>query len=87
MPTHLYIAVIIIIIIIVIIYILIDAAIPADSNTKQKEAGRKLKYKSSCMEIRRMWNMESMIIPVIPGPTGIATKCLKKVLKTIPGKH
>jgi hypothetical protein len=28
-----------------------------------------------------------LIIPVIIGATGIATKRLKKVLKIIPGKH
>jgi hypothetical protein len=34
-----------------------------------------------------MWNMKCMIIRVIPGPTRKATKCLKEVLKAVPGKH
>jgi len=46
--------------------ILIDVAIPADSNVVQKEAGKKLKYKSLYMEIRRMWNMKCMIIQEPP---------------------
>jgi hypothetical protein len=65
--------------------ILIDVAIPADRNVVQKEAGKKLKYKSLCMEIRRMWNVKYMIIKEITGATGIATRGSKKVLKAIPG--
>jgi hypothetical protein len=48
---------------------LIDVAIPADRNIVQKEAERKLKYKSLCIEIRRMWKLKCMIIPVIIGAT------------------
>jgi hypothetical protein len=33
-------------------YILIDVAIPADSNVMQKEVENKLKYKSLCIEIQ-----------------------------------
>ena len=32
--------------------ILIDVAIPADRNVMQKEAEKKLKHKSSCIEIQ-----------------------------------
>jgi len=49
-------------------------AIPTDRNVTQKEAEKKLKYKSLCMEIRRMWNMKCMIIPVIIGATGMAAE-------------
>ena len=34
-------------------YTLIDVAIPADRNVVQKEAEKKLKYKSLCIEIQR----------------------------------
>jgi hypothetical protein len=44
----------ILIIIIIIIITLIDMAIPADRNVVQKEAEKKLKYKSLCIEIQRM---------------------------------
>jgi len=37
---------------------LIDVAIPADRNVVQKEAEKKLKYKSLCIEIERMWNLK-----------------------------
>jgi hypothetical protein len=62
-------------------------AIPADRNVMQKEAEKKLKYKSLCIEIQRIRNMKCMIIPVIIGATGIVTKGLKKNLEAIPGKH
>ena len=37
---------------------LIDVVIPADRNVVQKEAEKKLKYKSICIEIQRMWNLK-----------------------------
>ena len=49
----------------------------------QKEAEKKLKYKSLCIEIQRMWNLKCMIVPVIIGATGIVTRSLKKNLETI----
>ena len=45
--------------------ICIDVAIPADRNVPQKEAEKKLKYKSLCIQIQRMWNIKYMITPVI----------------------
>ena len=45
-------------------------AIPADRNVVQKEAEKKLKYKSLCIEIQRMWNLKCTIIPVIIGAIG-----------------
>jgi len=52
-----------------------------------KEAERKLKYKSLCIEIQRMWNLKCTIVPVIIGATGIVTRSLRKNLETVPGKH
>ena len=40
---------------------LIDVAIPADRNVVQKEAEKKLKYKSLCIGIQRMWNLKCTI--------------------------
>ena len=40
-------------------------AIPADRNVMQKEAEKKLKYKSLCVELQRMWNLKCKIIPVL----------------------
>jgi hypothetical protein len=49
-----------------------DVAMPAGRNVEQKEEEKKLKYKSFCTEIQRMWNLKCTIIPVIIGATGIA---------------
>jgi len=51
----------------------------------QKEANKKLRFKSLCTEIQRTWNVKC--IPVITGATGIVTKVLKNNLEAIPGKH
>ena len=62
-------------------------AIPVDRNVVQKEAEKKLKYTSLCIEIQRMCNLKCTIVPVIIGATGIVTRSLKKNLETVPGKH
>jgi hypothetical protein len=62
-------------------------AIPADRNVVQQEAEKKLKYKSLCIEIQRMWNLKCTIIPIVIGATGIITRSLKKNLEGVPGKH
>ena len=62
-------------------------AIPVDTNVVQKEAEMKLKYKSLCIEIQRMWNLKCTIIPVIIGATGIVMRSLRKNLEAAPGKH
>jgi hypothetical protein len=46
----------------------------------------KLKHKSLCLEVKRLWNLKCKIIPVIIGATRIVTKGLKKHLETTPGK-
>jgi ACT domain-containing protein len=65
----------------------IDVAIPADRNVVQKEVEKRLKYKSLCIEVQRMWNLKCTIIPVIIGATGIVTRSLRKTLEAIAGKH
>ena len=50
--------------------ILIDVAIPGDRNVIKKEAKKILKYKDLTIEIQRMWNVKTRVIPVIIGATG-----------------
>jgi hypothetical protein len=64
-----------------------DVAIPTDRNFVQKEAEKKLKYKSLCIEIQCMWNLKCTIIPVITGATRIVMRSLRKNLEAVPGKH
>jgi len=65
---------------------LIDMAIPADRNVGHNEAENKLKYKSLCTEIQRMWNLKCTIIPVIIGVTGIVTRNLRIHLEAVKRK-
>jgi hypothetical protein len=39
------------------------------------------------IEIERMWNVKTNVIPVIIGATGTNSKSLRKYLSNIPGQH
>jgi hypothetical protein len=56
------------------IIIIINVAKPADRNVVQKEAEKKLKYKSLGIEIQRLWSLKYTIMPVVIGATGIVMK-------------
>jgi len=66
---------------------LIDAAISGDRNVIKKEAEKILKYKDLIIEIQRMWNVKTKVIPVIIRATGTISKSLRKYVSNIPGKH
>ena len=62
-------------------------AIPADRNVVQKEAEKKLKYKSLCVEVKRMCNIKCVIVPVIIGATGMGAEVGGENLGIMLGKH
>ena len=64
---------------------LIDVAIPGDRNVIKKEAEKILKYKDLTIEIQRMWNVKTNVIPVIIGVTGTISKSFRKYLSKVPG--
>jgi len=66
---------------------LIDVAISGDRNMIKKEAEKILKYKDLTIEIQRMWNVKTKVIPVIIGATGTISKSFRKYVSNIPGKH
>ena len=66
---------------------LIDVAISGDRNVIKKEAEKIIKYKELTIEIQRMWNVKTKVIPVIIGATGTISKSLGKYVSNIPGKH
>ena len=66
---------------------LIDAAISGDRNVIKKEAEKVLKYKELTIEIQRMWNVKTKVIPVIIGATGTISKSFRKYVSNIPGNH
>ena len=53
----------------------------------RKELRTILKYKDLIIEIKRMWNVEATVIPVIIGATGTISKSLRLYLSNISGKH
>jgi len=66
---------------------LIDVAISGDINVIKKETEKILKYKDLIVEIQRMWNVKTKVIPVIIGATGAISKSFRKYVSNIPGKH
>ena len=74
-------------IIITITRILIDVGISGDRNVIKKEAEKILKYKDLTIEIQRMWNVKTKVIPVIIGATGTVSNTFRKYVSNIPGKH
>jgi len=53
----------------------------------KKEAEKILKYKDLTIEIQRMWNVKTRVIPVIIGATGTISKSFRKHVSDIPGNH
>jgi len=45
------------------------------------------KYKDLTIEIQRMWNVKTKVIPVIIGTTGTISKSFRKYVSNVPGKH
>ena len=66
---------------------LIDVAISGDRNMIKKEDEKTLKYKDLTIEIQRMWNVNTKVIPVIAGASGTVSKSSRKYVSNIPGKH
>ena len=66
---------------------LIDVAIPGDRNVIKKEAKKILKHKDLTIEIQRMWNVKTRVIPVMIGVTGTISKSFRKYVSDIQGKH
>ena len=66
---------------------LIEVAISRDRNVSKKEAEKILKYEDLTIEIQRMWNVKTKVIPVIIGATGTISKTFRKYVSNIPGKH
>jgi hypothetical protein len=66
---------------------LIDVAISGDRNVIKKEADKILKYKDLTIEIQRMWNVKTRVIPVVIGVTGTISKSFRKHVSNVSGHH
>jgi len=67
--------------------VLIDVANSGDRNVIKKAGDKILKYKDLTIEIQRMWNVKTKVIPIIIGATGTVSKSFTKYVSNIPGKH
>ena len=67
--------------------ILIDVANPEDRNVIKKETENILKYKDLIIEIQRMWNVKTRVIPIIIGATGTISKSFRKYVSEIPENY
>ena len=67
--------------------VLIDVVISGDRNVIKKEAEKILKYKDLTIEMQRMWNVKTKMIPVIIGATGTISKSFRKYVSNIPGRY
>ena len=53
----------------------------------KKEADKILQYKDLTIEIKRIWNVKTNVIPVVIGATGTILKSFRKYVSNIPGNH
>ena len=58
-----------------------------NNNNNNNNAEKILKYKDLTIEIQRMWNVKTRVIPVIIGATGTISRSFRKYVSDIPGKH
>ena len=61
----------------------IDFAIPYDSRIEEKEVEKVVKYQDLARELKKLWKMKTMVIPIVIGTFGTVPKDLKKRLENI----
>ena len=64
--------------------ILVDVAVPNDSNISAKEVEKLSKYKDLEIEISRMWKTRTCVVPVVVGALGTIRKGFQKHLEKLP---
>ena len=62
---------------------IVDFAVPADHKIKLKECEKRDKYLDLARELKKLWNMELTIVPIVIGAFGTITKGLLKVLEDL----
>ncbi|TWW65014.1 hypothetical protein D4764_22G0006610 [Takifugu flavidus] len=65
--------------------VVIDVAIPGDSNIRKKVHEKLEKYQGLKEEIERMWGMKTTVVPVVIGTLGAVTPNLSRWLQQIAG--
>ena len=62
-------------------YKIVDFAVPTDHRIKLKEFEKKDKYLDLARELKKLWNTQVTIIPIVIGAFGTVTKGLLKGLE------
>ena len=62
---------------------IVDFAVPADHRIKLKECEKTNKYLDFARELKKLWNMQLTIIPIVIGAFGTVTKGLLKGLEDL----
>ena len=62
---------------------IVDFAVPADHRIKLKECEKKDKYLDLARELKKLWNMQVTIIPIVIGVFGTVTKWLQRGLEDL----
>ncbi|TWW66946.1 hypothetical protein D4764_20G0009780 [Takifugu flavidus] len=65
--------------------VVIDVAIPSDSNFRKKEHERLEKDQGLKEEIERMWGVKATVVPIVIGTLGAVIPKLSRWLQQIPG--
>ena len=60
---------------------------PRRQKCDKKETEKTLKYMGLTIEIQRMWNIKTWVIPAIIGATGTISKSFRKYVRDLPGNH
>ena len=62
---------------------IVDFSVPADHRIKLKECEKKDKHLDLARELKKLWNMQVTIIPIVIGAFGTVTKGLLKELEDL----
>ena len=62
---------------------IVDFVVPADHRIKLKECEKKDKYFNLARKLKKLWNMQVTIIPIVIGAFGTVTKGLLKGLENM----
>ena len=63
--------------------IIVDIAVPGDSNVLQKETEKYEKHQDLAREIKRIWKSRTKVVPVVVGALGSVSKKLAGHLEQI----
>ena len=62
---------------------IVDSTVPTDHRIKLKECEKRVKYLDLARELKKLWNMQVTIIPIVIGAFGTVTKGLLRGLEDL----